>query len=64
MAINLYQKMIACAVYGCTNNTLTTTDPSIQYYYFPKHPVVAQQWITACCWAADQIDISTGNAQK
>lgn len=55
--------MIACAVYGCTNNTVTTTDISIQYYYFPKHPVIAQQWIQAC-WRADQIDTTTGTKSK
>ncbi|KAF2901081.1 hypothetical protein ILUMI_05137 [Ignelater luminosus] len=51
--------MMSCAVYGCTNST-ATTDPTIQYYYFPKHPVIAQQWIAAC-WRADPIDLN--NAQ-
>lgn len=51
--------MMSCAVYGCTNSTATTTDPTIQYYYFPKHPVIAQQWIAAC-WRADPIDLNNG----
>lgn len=52
--------MIPCAVYGCGNNSVTTTDPSIQYYYFPKQPEIAEQWIRACSWQENAIDLNTG----
>lgn len=47
----------SCAVYGCTNNS-SNTDSTIQYYYFPKHPMFLQQWIGAC-WRPDVIDVNT-----
>lgn len=55
--------MIECAIYGCVNNSLTTTDPSIQYYYFPKHPEIAKQWITACSWEEGKINPNTGGTK-
>lgn len=51
--------MNSCVVYGCTSNT-STADSGVQYYYFPKHPLVAQQWLAAC-WRSEPIDIA--NAQ-
>ncbi|KAB0802448.1 hypothetical protein PPYR_04634 [Photinus pyralis] len=51
--------MNSCVVYGCTSNT-STADSRVQYYYFPKHPLVAQQWLAAC-WQPEPIDIA--NAQ-
>lgn len=56
--------MISCAVFGCNNSTLTTTDPSIQYYFFPKHTPVVQQWLAACSWKENQIDPNTGFIQN
>ncbi|RZC14263.1 THAP and/or Tnp P element domain containing protein [Asbolus verrucosus] len=49
---------MSCIVYGCSNNNFATADPSVHYYVFPKHPVIAQQWVDACGWQADQIDIN------
>ncbi|KAF5273438.1 hypothetical protein FQA39_LY07455 [Lamprigera yunnana] len=49
--------MNSCAVYGCPNSS-TNEDPTIQYYYFPKHPLITQQWITSC-WRPDPIDVGT-----
>ncbi|KAF5276098.1 hypothetical protein FQR65_LT16484 [Abscondita terminalis] len=49
--------MSTCAIYGCINNS-TNLDPSIQFYCFPKHPVIAQQWVAAC-WSPDPIDVNT-----
>lgn len=56
--------MIRCAIYGCTNNTAITADPTIQYYCFPKHPEVAKQWIAACSFQENKIDINTGEAHE
>lgn len=51
--------MNSCAIYGCTNNT-STVDPTIEFYSFPKHPLVAQQWVAAC-WRPEPVDVA--NAQ-
>ncbi|XP_044262177.1 uncharacterized protein LOC123009737 isoform X1 [Tribolium madens] len=47
---------MSCIVWGCSNSNIATADPSVHYYVFPKHPVIAQQWIQACGWPPDQID--------
>ncbi|XP_008199105.1 uncharacterized protein LOC103314533 isoform X1 [Tribolium castaneum] len=52
---------MSCIVWGCSNNSIVTADPSVHYYVFPKHPVIAQQWVQACGWPPDQID--PNNAQ-
>lgn len=51
---------MACSVYGCNNNSVTATDPSIRFYYFPKQPDIAEQWIRACAWQENIIDLNTG----
>lgn len=52
--------MTTCAVYGCFNNSATTTDPTVQYYHFPQQHEIAQQWIRACSWQENTIDLNTG----
>jgi hypothetical protein len=47
---------MSCMVWGCSNSNLATADPSVHYYVFPKHPMIAQQWIDACGWPPDQMD--------
>lgn len=55
--------MIECAVYGCGNNSVTATDTSVQYYCFPKQPEIVEQWIRACSWQGNTIDLNTGALQ-
>lgn len=55
---------MSCIVWGCTNSNIATADSSVHYYVFPKHPVIVQQWIQACGWPPDQIDISIGKKNK
>ncbi|GJQ74520.1 hypothetical protein Trydic_g21387 [Trypoxylus dichotomus] len=51
--------MDKCLVYGCPTN-ISENDPSIKYYYFPKHPVIAQQWLNCCCmWNPEEVDLDT-----
>jgi hypothetical protein len=51
---------MSCMVWGCSNSNLATADPSVHYYVFPKHPMIAQQWIDACGWPPDQMDPNIG----
>lgn len=50
--------MDKCLVYGCPNS-IADTNSSIQLYHFPKHPVIAQQWLNSCCvWNSEEIDLN------
>lgn len=52
--------MDKCLVYGCPTK-VADNDPTVKYYYFPKHPVLAQQWLNSCCiWNAEEIDLDSG----
>lgn len=53
--------LLSCCVYTCNNSTLNTNDPNIQFYAFPKQPKLLQQWLNACLWREDQLDIDLGN---
>ncbi|KAK9718266.1 THAP domain [Popillia japonica] len=51
--------MDKCLVYGCPTK-VADNDPTVKYYYFPKHPVLAQQWLNSCCiWNAEEIDLDS-----
>lgn len=55
--------MDKCLVYGCPNS-IADTNSSIQLYHFPKHPVIAQQWLNSCCvWNSEEIDLNLGRYQ-
>ncbi|KAJ3641515.1 hypothetical protein Zmor_028020 [Zophobas morio] len=49
---------MSCIIWGCSNNNPSTADPSVHHYVFPKHPLIAQQWITASGWPPEEIDIN------
>ncbi|KAJ8918033.1 hypothetical protein NQ315_011489 [Exocentrus adspersus] len=47
----------SCVVFGCGNNS-TISDPSIDYYAFPKNEL-SQEWATACGWQSTRLDFET-----